>query len=355
MKASAVKTPEAQAGFSMVELMVSLTLSLILIGGVLSLVYSSKITYLENQRVAANQEGGRAAFEMILRDLRGSGFPGCSQPQPGPTGVTLNNILANPNSLLWHLDLPLQGYEGTSGTWAPDLDPVLTAATSPPSPQNDIIAIRTTRAGQSQFRTTVGIAPTDDIVVAKTATQQVAGSTFVISDCLNASVFAAKITDNGTTATLQRTGTTPSNQSADLLASFNPAALVTPVDTVIYYIAPSATGAGPSLWRIVSSYSNAQAQEVIPGVERMEIQYGLDTNSDNSVDEYDNADFINAGNLWNQVISIRVAILVRSAEANSPDLDQKQYTLLNTVVGPFKDKYERSLYTTTATLRNRTT
>jgi len=56
----------------MVELMVSLTLSLILIGGVLSLVYSSKVTYMENERVAGTQEGGRAAFEMIMRDLRGS-------------------------------------------------------------------------------------------------------------------------------------------------------------------------------------------------------------------------------------------------------------------------------------------
>src|SRR3954454_5994998 len=101
-------TRQSQAGFSMVELMVALTLSLILIGGVLSLVYSSKITYLENERVAGNQEGGRAAFEMILRDLRGSGFPGCAPALAG--AVFVNNILTNPASLLWQLDTPLQGY-----------------------------------------------------------------------------------------------------------------------------------------------------------------------------------------------------------------------------------------------------
>jgi len=87
-----------QAGFSMVELMVALTLSLILIGGVLSLVYSSKVTYLENERVAGTQEGGRAAFELLLRDLRGSGFQGCAKPVVGL--VPSNNILAHPTSLL---------------------------------------------------------------------------------------------------------------------------------------------------------------------------------------------------------------------------------------------------------------
>jgi type IV pilus assembly protein PilW len=359
MKSSTITTREAQTGFSMVELMVSLTLSLILLAGVLSLVYSSKITYLENQRVAGNQEGARAAFEMILRDLRGSGFPGCSQPVA--TMVTSQNILANPTSLLWALDVPLQGYEGSSGTWAPALDPLLTGAAPPPSPGNDIIAIRTIHPGQPQFRTTVGVDPDDDIVVAKTATQQVAGNTFVIGDYQAETFFEATVTDNKTTATLKRDTTgTPSNGSADLLAAFKVGALVTSIDTVVYYIAPSATAAvqngqpGPSLWRIVSSANNAAPQEVIPDVERMEVQYGLDTNADNAVDEYDNADVINAAGTWSNVISVRIAILVRSAQANSPEVDKKTYTLLDTVVKPFNDHYERSLYTTTVTLRNRT-
>src|SRR3954468_7063067 len=99
-------TRRVQTGFSMVELMVALTLSLILIGGVLSLVYSSKVTYMENERVAGTQEGGRAAFEMIMRDLRVSGFPGCAQPIDKL--VFSSNQLNNPTSVLWALNVPLQ-------------------------------------------------------------------------------------------------------------------------------------------------------------------------------------------------------------------------------------------------------
>jgi len=339
-----------QAGFSMVELMVALTLSLILIGGVLSLVYSSKVTYLENERVAGTQEGGRAAFELLLRDLRGSGFQGCAQPVAGL--VPSNNILTDPTSLLWDLGVPVQGYEGSGGTFSPALDPLLSGAAAPPSANSDIIVIRTIRAGVPQLRTSKFINPGDDVTVTKTGTQKVVGNTFVISDCQAETVFAAAVTDAGTTATLTKSvaPAVPSNQSGNLLASFASGALVTPVDTVIYYIAPSDT-AGTALWRIVSS-NNATPEELIPGVERMELQYGVDTDGDAIVNEYDDADAVTN---WSNVVSVRVAILVRSTQANSRDLDQKKYTLLNQVVPAFKDHYQRSVYTTTITLRNRTT
>src|SRR5262249_10910512 len=154
-------------------LMVAMTLGLILIAGVLSMVYSSKVAYLENERVARNQENGRAAVDILQRDVRGTGFPGCGQPVAGVFQSV--NLLNDNTSLLWQLDVPLQGYEGTSGTWSPTLDPVLSGATPAPAPNNDILAIRTTRAGVAQFNTSAQLStgPTDDIVVNKTATQKV--------------------------------------------------------------------------------------------------------------------------------------------------------------------------------------
>jgi type IV pilus assembly protein PilW len=368
MNRSAVTMQTRQQGFSIVELLVAMTLSLILMAGVLSLVYSSKITYLENERIARNQEGGRAAFEMILRDVRSAGFQGCAQP----ILFTMNNRLTNPGSLLWNFGQTLQGYEGSSGTFSPTLDPVLSGATPAPSPDNDILVVRTIRTGAAQFATpaTTPTGPTDDIVVTKKASQKVQGTTFVISDCAAESFFvASQIDDGGTTATLKRTtgGTEPTNDSDDLFASFDGGAQVAPVDTVIYYIAPGSAPAiqgaaagqigevGPSLWRIIGSVNGGNPQEVIPGVERMELQYGVDTDGDAVVDEYDNADVVDAAGNWNRVISARVAILVRSPQANSPDVDGKTYTLLGKTAGPFNDRYERQVFTTTVTLRNQTT
>jgi type IV pilus assembly protein PilW len=361
MNPKAVTTRASQSGFSVVELMVAMTLSLILIAGVLSLVYSSKVTYLENERVARNQEGGRAAFELILRDVRGAGFAGCAQPIPGV--VNTNNLLADPTSLLWSFDAPLQGYEGTNGNWSPALDPILSGANPAPSPNNDIIAIRTVRPGLPQFVTSGITNPDDDIVVTKIATQGIQGSTFVINDCGGQTFFAAQVADNGATATLTRNtgGAEPTNQSTSLGTTFMDGAQVSPVDTVIYYIAPSATPpaagnqAGPALWKIVSGSNGGAPQEYIPNVENMEVQYGVDTDGDAVVNEYDDANTVNDANNWNNVISVRIAILVRSPEANAPRPDVKKYTLLTKVAGPFNDRYERSVFTTTVTLRNRTT
>jgi type IV pilus assembly protein PilW len=273
-------------------------------------------------------------------------------------------MLDAPTSVLWHLDVPMQGYEGTAGTWSPALDPLLSGATLPPSANNDVIAIRTIRAGWPQFRTQASTAATADIVVNKTAGQKVQGLTFVINDCSHESIFVATVADNGTTATLTRGtgGATPTNLTADLGWDFQKGALVSPLDTVIYYIAPSATpavqngDAGPALWRIVSSDNNGnpQPEEVIPGVERMEIQYGVDTDADTVVDQYLDAHAVEVAHNWNNVISARIAILVRSPQANAAEVDVKSYTLLNATVGPFNDRYERSVFTTTVTLRNRT-
>ena len=58
---------------------------------------------------------------------------------------------------------------------------------------------------------------------------------------------------------------------------------------------------------------------------------------------------------WTRVISVTLALLVRSAEENAKIVDQRVYELLETDVGPFNDRFQRSLFTTTVTLRNRTT
>jgi type IV pilus assembly protein PilW len=100
--------------------------------------------------------------------------------------------------------------------------------------------------------------------------------------------------------------------------------------------------------------ANNAPEELIPGVEAMQVRYGVDTDLDRliTVNEYVDADEVDD---WNQVVSVSLALLVRSAEENSQTLDTRTYTLLETELEPFDDNFQRSLFTTTVTLRNRTT
>ncbi len=136
-----------QRGFSLVELMVALTLSLVLMAGALSILYSSKVTNVENDRLARLQEAGRTVIELMLRDARAAGYPGCSRPV---FGDEFANGLNSSASLLWNFGVPLAGFEASGGTWSPALD----AAVIPSAiTGSDVLVLRTTRQGQPTFRT----------------------------------------------------------------------------------------------------------------------------------------------------------------------------------------------------------
>jgi len=346
-----MRTIQRQRGFSLVEIMVALTLSLILLAGVLAVMYSSKVTYNENERVGRLQENGRAAVEMILRDLRGSGFPGCAQPIEDL--LELNNTLDNPTEVPWNFAESTFGFEGTGGAWTPALDADLFPNATP---DNDIIVVRTIPVGAPSMRVSAIVNPTDSISVTKAEGETIEdGTPAIISDCANASVFVASTFAAGggdTTATISRAtgGAAPTNATENLGATFAPGARVAPVTSIAYYVAPNEAGTGPALWRVVS---NGDPQELIPGVEALQIRYGIAGAADGVVvAEYVDADAVTD---WSRVISVTLALLVRSADENSPTVDERVYELLETDVGPFDDNFQRALFTTTVTLRNRTT
>jgi type IV pilus assembly protein PilW len=343
-----------QRGFSLVEIMVALTLSLIVLAGVLAVMYSSKVTYAENERTGRLQENGRAAIELMLRDLRGAGYPGCAQPIAGLFAI--NNMLANATQVAWNLTQPVAGFEGTSGTWAPALDATLFPSATA---RNDVIVVRTIPAGSPSMRVTAVVAPSASMSVEKEVGESlVPGMPAVISDCGNASIFVVSGFTPGAgdiSATIDRVAGagTPSNTTINLGATYAPGARVSPVTSIGYYIAPNTDATGPALWRVTS---NGAPQEIIPGAEALEIRYGVDTVADPgrlvTVDTYVDA---NAVTDWSRVVSISIALLIRSSEANSQTLDTRPYTLLTRVVPAFNDRFQRSVFTTTVTLRNRTT
>lgn len=66
-----------QAGFSLIELMVAMTLGLILVLGVSHLFLGSKRSFVLQQQLAVAQENARFVLTRISRDLRQAGLFGC--------------------------------------------------------------------------------------------------------------------------------------------------------------------------------------------------------------------------------------------------------------------------------------
>jgi len=86
------------------------------------------------------------------------------------------------------------------------------------------------------------------------------------------------------------------------------------------------------------------------GIERIKFMYGEDT--DATLDGVANF-FLNAGDVtnWNNVVSVKVYILARTAEDKAGLADTKTYALGDTTYTP-GGKYHRKLFTSTVFLRN---
>ncbi|NEZ02731.1 prepilin-type N-terminal cleavage/methylation domain-containing protein [Wenzhouxiangella sp. XN201] len=61
-------------GFTLIELMVAMALSLFLIGGVVLMYASSKAAYLDSNQLSRLQENIRFASDYMVRDIRNAGF-----------------------------------------------------------------------------------------------------------------------------------------------------------------------------------------------------------------------------------------------------------------------------------------
>jgi type IV pilus assembly protein PilW len=339
-----------QRGFSLVELMVAMTLSLVLLAGALSILYSSKVTYAENDRIARLQEAGRTVVELILRDARAAGYRGCSRPL---SASSFTNALAGSTDLLWNMGRPMNGFDGAAnGSWAPGFD----AAVIPDAaPGSDIVVLRTVREGTPSFELDAPVTdPTAPVTVRHAAGASVeAGDTLILNDCEGASVFAVTgFASAGTTATITHAaGDGPGeNANTSIGRGFQLSGRLAMIDTVIYYV--SETDTGPALWRKVG---NDDPVALIEGVENLQVQYGVDTDGDLLADSYVNAATVDAANNWDNVISLTMAVLVRTETETNSDRDLRTYTMLDETRGPFNDRRQRSLFITTVTLRNRTT
>jgi type IV pilus assembly protein PilW len=335
-----------QNGFSMVELMVSITLGLILLAGVLSIFFSSRVTFSTNERTARLQENGRVALDLVTHDLRSAGYQGCAR------GVEVNNRLKTPVSLLWNYIVPVQGYESDgAGNFSPSLGITLTPA---PVNDSDVVVVRAAKRDGRNTRLEANLTSfTANLTVTNTGVID-PETIFMISDCNGVDIFQATTwttgTPNGTLAHVADVGT-PGNSTGEMSRMYEVGARLVPLETLIYYVGTDTTTGEPGLYRQVGT---AAPQLLIEGVQAMQISYGEDTGNDRIADLYRSASAVVD---WNRIISINVSMLIRSEEYGT-STDTRTYQLLEPgvggrLLGPYGDRRQRMMFTTTAALRNR--
>ncbi|MBN4079491.1 PilW family protein [Beggiatoa alba] len=345
-----MKTPTAyfgrrQKGMTLIELMIAVTLSLILLAGVLQIFIGNKQTYRVQDAMARVQESGRFAVKFLVKDLRMAGFMGCASinsiNNPPTNMVDLDNN-GVPDTISGFIGDGLQGWESTQLP-VPISDTqnlVIGTTVGTVLAGTDILSIK--RASDTGVRLTGNMTTMNANIQLLTATVNgmfSAGDILMISNCENTDIFAAtNVSGGAVTTTIAHSNavnignflTTPYGQDAEVMRMVN----------TVYFVGNNTRGV-PSLFRQDMGNGGVfTTQELIEGVDDMQISYGEDTDGDRTANLYRDADTVTD---MRQVVSVRISLVLRSIENN----------VATSVDATFGDRRLRRTFTTTVAIRNR--
>lgn len=328
-------------GFSLVELMVAMTIGFIVVGSVGYVYLGSRSAFRTTDNMSRMQESARYAMDTLTRDIRMAGYRGCAS-----SGGTFNNVLNNSSFTAYNFGQPLAGYDAQGASWSPAL-PTGTGGLSALGilPGTDAIILRST-VGAGAYVTQQPGNTSADLKV--TVPNDLAKFDIVmVTDCTHATVF--QITNFNSTGggqnVVHQTGTgTPGNSINDLGHNFVDGEIAK-MQSKTYFIRTGASGRR-ALW----VYDNYQATsaELVDGVENMQIQYGIDSNSDGALDSYTTAGGVTD---WNRVVAVRISLLMASPD-NNIVTSQQTYNYNNAAVAA-GDRRMYQVLTTTIGVRNR--
>lgn len=364
-------------GFTLIEIMIALLLGAFLMGGIMQIFVSNKKSYHLTEGQSRLQENARFALELLGHDIRLAGFLGCSSVSATNPTVLANSPLvaprANDGDATVVADSSITGGNNTVlGTFTTP-NPAL--STNPPNPafnpnpiNNAIIGTDaiTVQFGEScggyttvvtpipqlppllpevSVNPTVYISPanTCGINLGTGTTFADIGTPLVISDCATAHVFRASAGAGQNTNAL---GATPS-----LGKSYAIGSEIMLFRSYTYYIQLGASGE-PSLFRLNNNYprtANSNPEEMIEGVENMQILYGLD---EAPIDGSANR-FIATPTAaqWPNIVSVRIVLTMRTLEDNLVSVNNPPRTYNGN--NNFIDRRLVKTFTTTIDFRNR--
>ena len=345
-----------QFGYSLMELMVALTIGLLIVAGLAGTYATSSAARSETEKSSRQNDNGRYAMQIISDDLKHAGYLGEFNPNQLPplTAKPTDPCTTTLSQLQTDFRVPVQGYDNSAGA--------LTCI-SDVRPNTDVIVVR-------RVSTCVVGATDCDAAVAGLPYFQVSG-------CASKSELSSGdpkkfygLETDKSKLTLHKKDCTDTN-----------AGTVAPLRQYrvhIYFVANNDKSSDgiPTLKRAELSWNTSSTTPkldflivpLVEGIENLQFEYGIDTATPSSgtpafytadPDSYGTCVAAVCAGYWQNTVALKLYVLARNILPSSGFSDGKTYKLglkadgvtANTVT-PAELNYKRHLFESVVLLNN---
>lgn len=321
------------SGFSLIELMIAVTLGMLSIAAVGSVfVYGSR-NYKQDDKVSRMQDELRFAMAQLTQDLEMAGFYAQVRDPVNDIDIDSTAVLGS----------------GANKDCGPTTDGGATSASNNWTYRERRASIFTRGDGTA--------AQANETFPCITTGEFQEGTDIVAIKRLGNTVAAisgsgAFFRTNGVVNTIYRSGTPAPTSGTITIYEYLP---------TVWYIRNYSVSASenprvPTLCRKVlmnDAMQGDQAGCLAQGIVDMQLEFGFDNNADGVADffvEYAAAQ--PPDTVLSRVVAVRVHLLARSAEADVGYVNKKTYQLASQTRGPFNDGFYRRALSSTVLLRN---
>lgn len=317
-----------QPGFTLIEMMISITIGLGILAGLVGVLATNSSNSRTNERTAELMTNGRYALNSMRSEVREAGFRGYTWAEPSAPAPGALGLVGAANECLEGGAVQEAFVRNIrQGIWGSDNANPFTANCIPVASY---------------------IANTDVVVVRRLAV--VPAAALAVNTVYFQSTYERGQVFRATAAPV----TAPSFTGAPTpLASFA-------VQIYVYYISPFTVAANetpliPALYRVALLADGSMARELVAsGIERMQVQYGRVTTVPDTryFDSLAGTSFDAAPNSpWDEVNQVRIWLLARNATPEPGYLNTQTYQMGNQ---PYtvNDNFRRQLFTSVVQLRN---
>lgn len=325
-----------QQGFSLVELMVAITIGFIVVGAVGYLYLGARQSFRTTDNMSRMQENARLAIETMARDIRMAGYVGCANLQT----ATVNTI-ANPPVT------PLTAANAITGLDSSASAPAF-LGTPITRPAGDTISVM--GAFRSGVALTGNLDPSNaNIQIAGNPYGFVVGDVLMVTSCSNADIFRPTSVSTGSGTVTMAHGS--STNTGNRVGTYNSGGQVFKMDRYTYFIGTNAFGKRALYRTNTANGTPVDTTELVEDIWDMQIEYGRDTDADGAADTYGDATAV--GTNWPQVVSARISLLMASTENNIVATLQKYNFNGSSVTAAAGDRRLFQVLTSTIAVRNR--